>query len=192
MKKLPNPPILGDDTNELAIIAARYCQLPHPDTAAQFSGAVFPSIRDQKNRHTLDREKGLLLDSNRTPRWALFWSHGIKFVSHPKGWTIAHIWTCPKDPNAYTHLANLVLMPECFGSLSDKGGPLSGLLEYHSFSVYGWTPKDFQKPLKPDGFDDVKWQYFDPIENAKSFVHNRVLSLNNQNVKILRPLMGLG
>ena len=191
MTGLPKRPILGDDAQSIAVIALRHCMLPHPETVIKFSGPVFPTIRDQKNRLQVDHDRGLLLDDNVTPRWALFWSHGIGATHHPKGWTIAHVWACPKDPEAYTHLANLTLLPESLGSLSDKGGPLCQFLEYHAYSVYDWMPKEFQKPQKPEGFDEISWQYFTPIENAKNFVHDRVMNLNNQRVKALRPLMGL-
>lgn len=188
---LPDKPNLGSDAQRIAAIALRYCKMPHPDTVAQFSNAVFPSIRNHKKRGTLDADSKILFDSNRTPRWALFWSHGIGATHHPKGWTIAHTWTCAQDPEAYTNLRNLVLMPECFGSLSDKSGPLSAYLEYHAYSVYGWKPEGFAVPDKPIGFDEIIWQYFDPFENAEAFVHSRLMSLQNVNVKIMRSLMGL-
>lgn len=190
MNKLPSKPQLGISGRRIAEITLPFCRLPHPQTVSTFSGPVFPSIRNHKKRGTLDPENNLLFDSNRTPRWALFWSHGIGAAAHPKGWTIAHVWTCSQDPKAYTNLANLVLMPECFGSLSDKDGPMGCFLRYHAYSVYGWKPDGFQRPEKPEGFDDIDWQYFEPIENAESFVHSRLMSLKNVNAKILRSLVG--
>tara|TARA_A100001391_G_scaffold132852_1_gene91871 strand:- start:573 stop:896 length:324 start_codon:yes stop_codon:yes gene_type:complete len=91
------PPSLGPDAAQIAALAAQHCLLPHPCVVSTFSGAVFPTIRDQRNRLTIDRERGVLLDDNVTARWALFWSHGIPQTHHPRGWTIAHVWAAPKE-----------------------------------------------------------------------------------------------
>lgn len=191
MSGLPKMPDLGTDAHDIAVLALKHCRLPAPDTVALFSERVFPTIRDSKRRIQVNIEQGLMFDSNATPRWALFWAHGIGATGHPKGWTIAHVWAAAKDPQAYTNLANLVLMPECLGSLSDKNGPLCDFLKYHAYSVYGWKPSGFGMPTKPQGFDDIEWNYFDSIEAPQEFVNHRVMTLNNQRVKALRPLMGL-
>jgi hypothetical protein len=184
-------PDLGEDSVALAALAARHCRLPHPDVVARCSGAVFPTIRDQKNRLTLDEERQLLLDDNVTPRWALFWAHGMGQTHHPRGWTIAHVWGAPKDPDAYTNLANLCLMPECLASLSDKDGPLGAYLQYHAYTGYGWHPKHLDPPPRPEGFEAIDWAYFDPHDDPTSFIRERLMTLNNQRVTLLRPLMGI-
>ena len=192
MSKLPKRPDFGSDADDIAIIALKHCRLPARETVAELSRPVFPTIRDSKRRLEVDHHRRLLFDTNTTPRWALFWSHGIAATHHPKGWTVAHVWAAAKDPEAYTNLANLVLMPECLGSLSDKKGPLCQYLEYHAYAVYGWKPIGFAVPIKPKGFDDIVWDYFEPIERPMDFVNSRVMRLSNQRVKALRPLMGLG
>jgi len=85
------PPDLGPDAMQIAALAARHCLLPHPGVVATLGKAVFPTVRDQQKRGTINREKGILLDDNVTPRWALFWSHAFPQTHHPKGWTIAHV-----------------------------------------------------------------------------------------------------
>lgn len=132
-----------------------------------------------------------MLDDNVTPRWALFWAHGMPQTGHPRGWTIAHVWKAAKDPAAYTHLANLCLMPECLGSLSDKDGPLCRFLEYHAWRVYGWRPEIAPVPEKPAGYDKIGWTYFKPYPDPTGFIHERMLTLDNQRVLALRPLMGM-
>ena len=185
------PPDLKDDGPELAVIAARHCRLPHPNVVRQFDGAVFPTIRDQKHRITLDTDKRLMRDDNVTAKWALFWSHGYTQTYHPKGWTVAHVWAAPKDPDAYSNLANLCLMPECLGSLSDKMGPLGPYLKYHALSVYGWSLASTEAPAKPKNFDDVTWTYFKEFDESVNFIHSRLKALDNQRVRLLRPLMGI-
>lgn len=121
------PPLLDfSHANELVAAVTSYIRLPHPRVVAELSAAVFPSIRDQKNRLTLSNFEGrrVLLDDNTAPRWAMLWSHGYTTTAHPKGWTFAHVWARPKDVNCYTHVANLAMMPEYLGSLTDKDGPL--------------------------------------------------------------------
>ncbi|MCO5161275.1 MAG: hypothetical protein M9939_09080 [Mesorhizobium sp.] len=187
---LSGPPDLDDDVATIAALAARHCRLPHPEVVARCNAAVFPTIRDQQRRGTLDVERRLLRDDNVTPRWALFWAHGMPQTHHPRGWTIAHVWKATKDPAAYTHLANLCLMPECLGSLSDKDGPLCRYLEYHAWSVYGWRPETASVPEKPEGYDEIRWGYLDPHPDPIGFIRERVMTLGNQRVAVLRDLMG--
>ena len=184
------PPNLDEDVAAIAAIAARHCRLPHPDVVARCRMAIFPTIRDQQKRGTVETERRLLLDDNTTPRWALFWTHGLPQTHHPRGWTIAHVWKATKDPSAYTHLANLCLMPECLGSLSDKDGPLCRFLEFHAWSVYGWRPANASPPDMPDGYREIRWSYLDPHPDPLGFVRERVTNLSNQRVAVLRQLMG--
>lgn len=183
-------PDMSIDAAAFARLAAPYCKLPHANVIAKLGGAVFPTIRDQKNRLTFNPDRNLLLDDNVTPRWALLWAHGMAQTHHPKGWTIAHVWALPKDPDAYTNLANLCLMPECLGSLSDKRGPLVPFLQYHANSVYGWNPSCVAEVIKPEGFDEIRWSYFDDFNDPAANIKNRIMTLNNQRVKILRDIMG--
>jgi hypothetical protein len=181
---------LGSDRLSLAKIALRHCLLPDTKTVASFGGAVFPSIRDQKNRLTVGESDGrrVLLDDNVTPRWALLWAHGIAATHHLRGWTFAHVWGASKDPEAYTHLANLCMMPEFFGSLSDKQGPLCAYLRYHAWAVYGWRYGD-TIPSAPEGYDTLEWRYLPAIEDPVAFVRTRVATLNNQRVELLRSIV---
>ncbi|WP_137113372.1 hypothetical protein [Mesorhizobium sp. GR13] len=183
-------PDLGSDIVAIASIAIRHCRLPHPEVVERCGGAIFPTIRDQRRRGTLNADLKLMFDDNVTPRWAMFWAHGMPQTHHPRGWTIAHVWKATKDSAAYTHLANLCLMPECLGSLSDKDGPLSRFLEYHAWSVYGWRPEHTNSPDKPAGYDDVTWVYLGSYPEPLEFVRDRITTLNNQRVAILRQLMG--
>ena len=171
-------------------IALKHCLMPNPKTVAAFDRAVFPSIRDQKRRMEFGEVSGrrVLLDDNVTPRWALLWSHGFKETGHLSGWTFAHVWAAPKNPDAYTHLANLCMMPEYFGSLSDKQGPLCAYLRYHAWERYNWHISP-PPPEKPEGYEALEWRYLRAIDNPQTFVQERMQTLGNQRVLKLRELM---
>jgi hypothetical protein len=190
---LPALPNLADHVEALVSMMAACCRLPHPQVVERMGGAVFPSIRDQRNRISVERRDGrvLFLDDNTTPRWAVLWSHGIATSAHPRGWTFAHVWSRSKDPCAYTHLANLLMMPESLASLSDKDGPFAPFLRYHAQQIYGWVPEGTEHLTKPHGFEHIRWNYFENFDSPREFVAERVRDLNNQRVNLLRPLMGL-
>jgi len=193
MINLSELPELGEDAFKLVQLVSQHCYLPHPETVAEIEGAIFPSIRDQKNRISVSNVDGqeIFLDDNTTPRWSLLWSHGYSTTAHPRGWTFAHIWASVKDPSSYTHLANLAMLPEYFGSLSDKDGPLTHYLKYHAYSIYDWKPDGERTPEKPASFDEIEWNYLEKVSDPMDFIVSRMKQLNNERVRLLRPLMGI-
>ena len=190
------PPDIGKDALALSRIAVRHCLCPHPDVVGRLEGAVFPSIR-ASNKGGKRGERGevdgcrIMYDDNTTPRLALLWSHGFGGTKHPEGWTFAHVWDVPKDPGAYTHIANLVMLPESLASLTDKQGPLVPYLRYHAETVYGWRPVGKDIVGKPRGYEDLIWTYLDPIPNPLGFVQCRMQRSNEKRIGILRNLMGI-
>ncbi|WP_295171771.1 hypothetical protein [uncultured Brevundimonas sp.] len=187
---------LGDDRIALVTIAIRHCLMPHPDVVSAFPYAVFPSVRDARRRGHVEDCGGqaVMFDDNTTPRWALLWSHGIKSLPRAHGWTFAHVWdrsTAALHPHhAYTHLANLCMMPEFFGSLSDKKGPLVGYLQYHAWNRYGWSP-DMAPPAKPTDFDELEWRYLDPALDPQSAFRSIFLASRDKRAIELRRLMSV-
>ncbi len=195
LKKISyNPTLKPDDADIIIRVAARYCVLPHPYVVSQLNGAVFPVVRNTAKRlkeGSIDG-KPVMYDDNTAPRWALLWAHGyLRSTFPPGGWTFAHVWNKSKDPEAYTHVANLVMMPECLGSLSDKKGPLTEVLRYHALSKYGWCPKEESIDKKPNGYDDLQWNYFSPINNPRDQVYRRLLELKSKRAETLRRLLEL-
>ena len=187
-------PDISTDAAALCRIVVPYCRLPNPHVVKQLRGAVFPVVRDSGKRMQIGMENGrrVMYDDNTTPRWALLWSHGCGKTGHyPEGWTFAHVWNESKDPDSYTHVSNLVMMPECFASLSDKRGPLVPLLRHHAAAVYGWWPagKDDSVGTPPPGYDGLKWNYLDSYADPRSFIQNQLHRLNNQRVESLRDLL---
>lgn len=194
LRGVPTIPDLRHHASQLAEVVAEGSLLPHPSTVANLGGAAFPSIRDQKNRISIGQigSEKVFLDDNTTPRWALLWSHGISATAHPKGWTFAHVWPVPKDVKAYTHLANLVMMPEYFSSLTDKDGPLTPYFQFHAWETYHWKPESFPEPSKPLGYTEINWKYFELYPDPKGFIEDRIQTLDNQRTRLLRSLMSIG
>ena len=83
------------------------------------------------------------------------------------------------------------MMPEFFGSLSDKQGPLCAYLRFHAWDRYGWSPGN-QKVERPEGYGDLEWRYLPAIADPQGYVHQRLGQLNNQRVHLLREVMKLG
>lgn len=191
------PPDISGDAAALAEIAVRHCLLPHPDVVRSMDGAVFSVVRGRNAQHfeiVTIAGRGIMYDDNPSPRWALLWSHG--FNEAAQGWICAHVWDNPKDPaayadlaNAYTHVANLLMMPESFGNLSDKQGPLVRHLRYHAQEVYGWWPAGKDPVGKPCGYDDLEWTYFNSFEDPRGFICKQLAKTQGKRRVVLRNLL---
>ena len=193
-KPVPVLEPLGEDEQILVRIAATRIYLPHRNTVAQFQGAVFPTIRDPRKLRQAVNHEGRIIgmyDDNTTPRWALLWAHGIPGRSNQltQGWTISHVWDRSKDMGAYTHLANLALLPEYLSSLSDKQGPLTHHLRFHAWDVYRWKPLGSDTPVRPIGYDPDQWCYFKPVADPVGFLRAEFSKGNCRRCQALKPLM---
>ena len=178
---------------QLVQMVAQTSYLPHPNVVKAVRGAVFPTARARKNHprfsHILDADNPIgMYDDNVTPRWAILWAHD-KEGSRTKGWTFAHVWPVTDDIKAFTHLANLIMVNESFASLTDKNGPLTAFLRWHAWKIYAWKPELEVEPIKPAGYDDIKWRYLEGVENPKELIKARLNKFNNQCTKVLRPIM---
>jgi len=177
----------------LAKMVAETSYLPHPDVVAQFSRAVFPTVRARKREQLYleftSGDRVGMYDDNTTPRWALMWTHGYLQTNRLSGWMHAHVWTAADDIDSYTHLANLIMVPECFGALTDKKGPLTSFLQWHAWEKYGWKAKHAAPPQKPCDYEEIVWQYLPSIDQPVRAIQQRVAELDNQRVKVLRRLM---
>ncbi len=83
-------------------------------------------------------------------------------------------------------------MPESLGSLSDKDGPLGPYLRFHAFNTYGWHLASETQPVQPQGYESIEWRYLPEYAQPQDFIEERMRALNNQRVKALRELMGVG
>ena len=196
VNELGTPVLQKNDQAIIIRVAVSYCWLPNPEVVREFKEAVFPVVRDTKKRGEEEfvekYGKSVLYDDNTTPRWAFLWANGYLTTSLPPGgWTLAHVWAKSKDPEAYTHLANLVMMPECLASLSDKEGPLVKILRYHAQLKYGWRPNQEPVVEKPIRFDDLEWRYLDPICNPREQVNRGLCKSKDKRAETLRRLLEL-
>ncbi len=196
---MPIPPLepLDEYFPYLCRMVAKTSWLPHPDTVRALGRAAFPTSRARKH-HPLfsisDNEKPVrMYDDNITPTWAVLWAHGIVDADSSQkrsGWTFAHTWPSPAsdDVNSYTHLANLVMIPECFASLTDKKGPLTGYLRWHAWTVYGWKPDPVKPPEMPVDYNKIQWRYFLKCDAPRTVIATRLAKLDNKRVRILKKL----
>jgi len=190
---IPRPDSLDEHIPTLASMVAATSWLPHQAVVAHLGRAVFPTSRYKREhpRFSLIEENGSVVgmyDDNATPEWAIFWAHGLK-GTRTKGWTIAHVWPSSEDVEAYTHLANLAMVREPFASLTDKNGPLTGFLRWHSWEVYQWKPEQKDVPTKPDGYDSIKWRYLEAVSDPKALIRQRLSEADNERTRILRPII---
>ena len=128
-----------------------------------------------------------MFDDNATPSWALLWSHNIQ--GRRQGWTVAHVWAETNCNHSFTHLANRALIPECFGTLTDKTGPLTTFLRCHAWKVYHWKRAAQAEPTMPDGYDSINWRYFETVPDPMKLIFQRLRKLNNKRTRTLLPLM---
>jgi len=102
---------------------------------------------------------------------------------------VAHVWAETDCIHSFTHLANLALIPECFGTLTDKTGPLTTFLRWPAWHTYQWKPKHEAEPPMPDGYDSITWRYFENVPDPQALILQRLRKLNNARTRILLPLM---
>ena len=178
----------------LVRMVAETSWLAHPDTVKAFGRTIFPTVRARKNHKRLGEvlRDGVavgMYDDNTTPRWAFLWAHGIPITHHPSARTFAHVWEGADDIASYNHLANIVMVPEPFAGLTDKKGPMTRYLRWHAWSVYEWMPEHASVPQKPEDFDGIVWQYLPKIAEPMAFIRERITDLDNERVRLLRPIM---
>jgi hypothetical protein len=190
---IPSVPSLAPYVPALVGMVTQTSLLPNPEVVRSLGGAVFPTQRYRSGHrrlsHILQNGEPIgMYDDNATPEWAIFWAHG-RTGTRPKGWTIAHVWPAGEDIAAYTHAANLLMVPEPFASLTDKTGPLTCFLRWHAWTAYTWKPAAEAEPQKPLHYDEINWRYLPMAPNPGELIRQRLAQLNNERVRILQPLM---
>lgn len=158
-RRIPELPAVNLDRIEKDLIqtSSGHLLLPSPDVVASLGASnVFATIRAHTGhpRGTVDspQRATLMYDDNTTPRWALLWTHGIIVTHHPSEYVVAHVWPAVRDVNAYTNVANLVLVPSCLSSPTDGQCILARYLRYHAWDKYGWHPIGEQPPQRPEHY----------------------------------------
>ncbi len=81
------------------------------------------------------------------------------------------------------------MIPECFGTLTDKTGPLTAFLRWHAWEVYQWKPGHAPQPQKPAGVETLAWRYFEKAADPKALIRQMVTDSDNQRTRTLRSIM---
>lgn len=116
----------------------------HPDTVAQTSGrALFRIVRGPipQRGHVVDFDDGkpVMLDDNTGPTDAFIWANRIRRGRYADV-QFCHIWQHSGDPQAYTNLANMCLLPAFLAKLSDTHADITALLRSRATELYRWRP----------------------------------------------------
>lgn len=137
----------------------------HPDVVAAVGGrAVFRTMRGRRRGEIVD---GIMEDDNASPAEAF--EFGTGFRRRPgSDVQCCHLYAASTDPDAYTDLRNIFMVPQCLAKLTDsQAATLPSLhalhvLRYRAFELYGYRgPSGSAAPAKPDGYDALGWA--DPI-----------------------------
>jgi|GEM_PF-6125779 len=62
-------------------------------------------------------------------------------------------------------------------------------LRWHAWSIYEWKPELAPVPEKPEDFGGIVWQYLPKIAEPMLFIRDRINGLNNERIRVLRPIM---
>lgn len=68
---------------------------------------------------------------------------------------VCHVWpiSCYNE-RYHTCLANLVILPSALASLTDFDPQVRAALQFRSWELYGWHPRDQERPLRPEAYPD--------------------------------------
>lgn len=133
----------------------------HPDTVRQTGArALFRIIRGRvEGRGTIvDHADGnrVLLDDNTGPTDAFIWANGLSRGEFGD-LQFCHVWQASSDPEAYTNLANLCLLPAFLAKLSDTHPRITKLLRWRAESLYGWRPAGEPPTEEPESAGRLDW-----------------------------------
>lgn len=134
---------------------------PHPDVvAAVRSRAVFRTVRGRRRGEIVD---GVMEDDNASPAEAFEFATG--FRRRPgSDVQCCHLYAASTDPDAYTDLRNIFMVPQCLAKRTDsQAAVLPSLhalhvLRYRAFELHRYPgPGGTAEPGKPDGYDALEW-----------------------------------
>ncbi len=120
----------------------------HPETVRQTGcKSIFRTIRGPRTpgEYTDWNGKRVMLDDNKSASDAFKWAHGI--TAKPKDLQFNHIYTCSKDVDAYTSLANICVTPAFIAKLTDSGSPTTcALLNIVPMTYTAGLPLELSRP----------------------------------------------
>ncbi|MFC6047366.1 hypothetical protein ACFPYM_05900, partial [Methylobacterium hispanicum] len=146
----------GSIDQAIASLAA----FPHRDVVAAVRGrAVFRTVRGRRGEIV----GGVMEDDNASPAEAFEFATGFR---RGPGTDVqcCHLYAASKDPDAYTDLRNIFMIPQCLAKRTDsQAAVLPSLhalhvLRYRAFELYGYRgPGGTTEPGRPDGYDALRW-----------------------------------
>lgn len=124
---------------------ASLAMFSHPETVAQTYGrALFRIVRGSIPQRgqivPLNDGKSVVLDDNTGPTDTFIWANRIRRGTYADV-QFCHIWQHSGDPEAYTNLANICMLPAFLAKLSDTHPAITSLLRQRAIELYGWQPR---------------------------------------------------
>ena len=87
---------------------------------------------------------------------SLNWTKKSK-VKYFSGFEACHIYDKVGDPNYYTSIMNLVLVPRAFAALTDHHDYVKEVLKYRVYELFRFTAGN-PAPKPPKGYREIKWR----------------------------------
>jgi hypothetical protein len=139
--------VAASEYGSLTQAVASLVLFSHPSTVEPSAGkAIFRIVRATNNS---DRGKigdavdgrPAVLDDNTGPTDTFLWANGIGRSAY-RDVQFCHVWPRPRDPESYTSLANICVLPTFLAKLSDTHPEVARLLRGRAVGLYGWKPDD--------------------------------------------------
>jgi hypothetical protein len=170
--------LVNSPYGSLAQAVARLAVFSHPETVAQTNNhGIFAVVRgpsERRGNFELQDGRNVMLDDNTSPQNAFNWANG--WNRRYRDIQFNHIWSMSGDPEHYTSLANICVMPAFLSKLSDTHPEIMQLLRYRAFQLYNgyWPPGDPpQEP--PRDFGILTWADTLPIaQNLQETLRNQM------------------
>lgn len=176
----------------LEAATAAHCVFLDPATVGQTDGsAIVPVVRDMTRRGELGElpdGRPVLFDDNATPTDVFLWAS-----NRTKGPDVQfnHVWTCARDPDAYTALWNLCCTPAFLAKATDTHADVVALLRYRAWDLYGCRPAREPEPRKPDGYDALHWAPMpEPVEVLEVALRQRMRSAPGRRAALAARSLG--
>ncbi|HSY43650.1 MAG TPA: hypothetical protein VK811_07035 [Candidatus Acidoferrum sp.] len=165
----------------------------HPNTAVQTRNKGIFRVRryraGEKRGQIIEAERVVVCDNMSTAH-SFCWANNLDWKQF-KECQYNHIYAKSYDPIYYTSLANICVTPAFLGKLTDKNKNVRQLLCYRAFELYAFHPNDEPEPIKPEGYDGLKWAPPLPaILDVKGQIIRRFESHKKSRAAISKNLFG--
>jgi hypothetical protein len=133
----------------------------HSDVvAAVGSRAVFRTIRGRRRGEIVE---GMMEDDNASPAEAFEFGTGFRRRAGSDV-QCCHLYAASTDPDAYTDIRNIFMVPQCLAKLTDSQAATLPtvhalhVLRYRAYILYGYCgPSRSSAPIEPEGFEALAW-----------------------------------